>query len=74
MSKKYKIIKSTCSKLVGTIFEYAIINDGMAPKWFTQWSKQQFEPLAKDVADLKVRVTKIEEFNAVVKDYMKSHP
>lgn len=39
-----------------------------APKWFTEFVEKRFDPLAKDVAslktdvaDLKVRVTKIED-------------
>jgi hypothetical protein len=45
-----------------------------APIWFTQWSKQPFEPLVQKVEKLESRLDKQDEFNAVVKDYMKSHP
>jgi spore coat protein CotF len=82
MAKQYKIIKASDSKLVGVIFEYAILNNMAEPKWFTEFVNKQFKPLATkiekieedvaslkvDVADLKVRVTKLEtKLDTVIK-------
>ncbi|MDR0545615.1 MAG: hypothetical protein LBG49_01645 [Mycoplasmataceae bacterium] len=67
MARQYKITKATYDKLVGVIFEYAIINDVKAPKWFAEFVEKRFDPLAKevaeikvDVADLKVRMANVE--------------
>jgi hypothetical protein len=43
--RQYKIIKATYPKLIGVIFEYAILKGEMnkPPKWFSEWSKQVYE-------------------------------
>jgi hypothetical protein len=60
MARQYKITKATYEKLVGVIFEYAIMDDVKAPKWFTEFVEKRFKPLAADVADLKLRMTNVE--------------
>ncbi|MDR0545434.1 MAG: hypothetical protein LBG49_00725 [Mycoplasmataceae bacterium] len=60
MARQYKITKATYNRLVGVIFEYAIINDVKAPKWFSEFVEKQFKPLAADVTDLKLRMANVE--------------
>jgi hypothetical protein len=38
--KQYKIIKATYPKLIGVIFEYAILKDMQPPKWFQEFEKR----------------------------------
>jgi DNA anti-recombination protein RmuC len=40
MSKQYKIIKATYPKLIGVIFECAILKDVQPPKWFQEFEKR----------------------------------
>jgi hypothetical protein len=61
--KQYKIIKATYPKLIGVIFEYAILKDMQPPKWFQEFEKRnnaRFDRLQTDVADLKNRMTRVE--------------
>jgi hypothetical protein len=64
MAKQYKITKATYDKLVGVIFEYAIINDVKAPKWFSEFVDKQFKPFVtkteSDITSIKTRLEKVE--------------
>ncbi|MDR0545589.1 MAG: hypothetical protein LBG49_01510 [Mycoplasmataceae bacterium] len=64
MARQYKITKATYEKLVGVIFEYAIINDVKAPKWFSEFVEKQFKPFVtkteSDIANIKTRLEKVE--------------
>ena len=43
------------------------------PRWFKVWSETRFEPLAKDVADLKVRMTNVENILQQHTDILQRH-
>ncbi|MDR0545617.1 MAG: hypothetical protein LBG49_01655 [Mycoplasmataceae bacterium] len=57
MARRYKITKATYEKLVGVIFEYAIINDVKAPKWFQEFVEKRFDP---EITNIKARLEKVE--------------
>lgn len=59
-NKQYRIVKATDAKLVGVIFEYVIINNVVAPKWFSEFVDKQFKPLAEKVASIETRLEKVE--------------
>ncbi|MDR3330123.1 MAG: hypothetical protein LBS76_02475 [Mycoplasmataceae bacterium] len=63
MAKQYKIVKSSDPKLVGVIFEYAIINDMAAPKWFTNFVETKFDPLVKRVEAIENRLETVIKLN-----------
>jgi hypothetical protein len=57
MAKQYKITKASDPKLVGVIFECAILNNSMAPKWFVEFVVKQFKPF---VSNVETRLTNLE--------------
>ncbi|MDR0545616.1 MAG: hypothetical protein LBG49_01650 [Mycoplasmataceae bacterium] len=71
MARQYKITKATYDKLVGVIFEYAIINDVKAPKWFTEFVDKQFKPLVGKVANIETRLDILEHNDKVIFDILK---
>ncbi|MDR0545433.1 MAG: hypothetical protein LBG49_00720 [Mycoplasmataceae bacterium] len=68
MARQYKITKATYEKLVGVIFEYAIIDDVKAPKWFTEFVEKRFEP---EIANIKTRLSALEHNDKVIFDILK---